>query len=101
MQIIARTAFALAIVVGGESLLGQAAAPPASATSAPHRYSAQQFGVGGMPVGFFVTDHVENKLYVYVLEGKAAMELESVIDLNKTGQPRIEFSPTTRPAATP
>ena len=78
----------------------RASAPAAPATP---RYTADMTFVG---LGFFcvITDHVDNKLYLYDIKDKPAaskphLELGMTIDLTKAGQSQIDVvMPATRPA---
>ena len=94
--IIVAVLIASAAYVG--SLFGQqpiGVPPPGEAL----RYSTE-VGIAGTVA---ITDHYENKLYVYVFGGKKEepAELQAVIDLTQTGQETLknEHTPTTQPAA--
>jgi hypothetical protein len=74
---------------------------PAPTTTIDHRYSTQMFGVPGLMAPLVaITDHREQKLYVYSAE-KTALALHMTIDLTKTGQPMIDIQVAGKPSTQP
>lgn len=64
-----------------------------------HRYSTQTFSVAGMVVITQITDHLENKVYLYELSDKKGLTLKNTFDVSKCGAQNIPFEEITKDAA--
>lgn len=85
------TAFVVSAVIGGRTASSQAPAP----ATTDHRYSTQMvIGVEGLL--WAITDHREQRLYVYRSPDKDLV-LMATIDLANTGEPTIEVAPAGPP----
>ena len=70
-----------------------------SVTVSSHRYATQVVLVGVNPI-IYITDHVQQQLFVYSYEGNV-LQLRETINLTETGQPKMKILKSTTPTTQP